>query len=125
MSLWPSGASYSILSVRQPLTEDTVPIALLLLDILSDRLFIKFWPNLEQIAAFDELSSEYLLAIEEDLQCRLEQEGAEAVLRYFEDTLSGYLLISDRTWIVPPEDWTAELHRLFSVHISASRLNAT
>jgi phage repressor protein C with HTH and peptisase S24 domain len=102
---------YVVLEAALPLRKSE-PIGVLLIDPASDR----GWVRLRR--EFDDLTddTEVLDALEEDLRERLAENGAEALLRSLEDSLSNAVRIGERR-AVEVDAFTRVLERLFSEHV--------
>jgi len=110
-------ACWSLLEVA-PSGGRPVPYGILLADQDSDKLTRR----LRDAASFDELDEvelDILTALPRDLDQKAEEMGALRLLDWFEDSLSGFLRISDRDSIAYSDAQTT-VDRLFDEHVDAN-----
>jgi SOS-response transcriptional repressor LexA len=89
-------------------------IGVLLLDLDSRRSWLKMRGGYDDIADPDE--AEYFSLLEDDLRALVARNGAEEILREFEDTLSNLLRVSERE-SVPVDSFTRVLSRLYNENV--------
>jgi phage repressor protein C with HTH and peptisase S24 domain len=85
---------FSILSLALPGSPVT-PAGVFLYDPTDQHLDFKLRDDWEALGVSDD-DQEYLAALDDDFQLRIQEMGAEAFLALLEDSLSGLLRISDR-----------------------------
>ena len=85
---------FSILSLALPGSPVT-PAGVFLFDPAENELHFKLRDDWDALGV-DEEDEEYLAALEDDFELQIHDRGAEAFLRSLEDSLSGFLRISDR-----------------------------
>jgi SOS-response transcriptional repressor LexA len=94
-------------------------IGVLLLDPARDRLFVRLRSHFDDLAGPDDL--EYLSHLEEDLNGRAEEMGAERFLVSLEDSLSHVLRIGERE-AVAVHSFQHTLDRLFARHVESGKV---
>jgi SOS-response transcriptional repressor LexA len=109
---------YVLLELALP-GEPEHTIGVLLLDPRGDRLFLRLRAHFDDLAGPDDL--EYLAHLEEDLQARAAEMGAERFLESLEDSLSHVLRIGERE-TVAVHSFQHTLDRLFIRHVEADNV---
>jgi phage repressor protein C with HTH and peptisase S24 domain len=107
-------AQFSILSVAGP-NRPVTPIGVLLLDPATDRLEWKLRADVDELGLTPE-DVEYVGYLDSDFRTRVKEMGAADFLASLEDSLSGFLRISDRELAVG-RSFEEILDRLFSEHV--------
>jgi SOS-response transcriptional repressor LexA len=110
--------SYSVLELALP-GRSGEPAGILLWDPANARLEARLRRDWDQIAAPED--AEVLEHLEADLARKIADHGAEALLRFLEDTLSNALRISDRRPVLLGH-FEATLNWLYNRHVSATVL---
>src|SRR5581483_7755332 len=106
-------AQWSLVSVEIP-GRPPESIGVLLRDPATDTLYLKFRRDWPEFAEDEDI--EVLEALADDFAARSREEGAEALLRRLEDTLSNSIRISDRE-PVAVEDFDRAVMRLYRRHV--------
>jgi len=104
-----------VLSVAVP-RKPIRAVGVLLLD--EGRVHVKFRDAWDEVTP-DEDDQDYLAALADDIETQVRDHGAEAVLNWLEDSLSGFLRISEREQ-VPVVNPERTLQRLFDQHVDNS-----
>jgi phage repressor protein C with HTH and peptisase S24 domain len=110
-----SEGRYAILQAELP-GEGATPIGILLQDPASDRLYIRLRRDFDAIAGED---AEIFEALEEDLETKAAELGAERVFAWLEDTLSNTLRITNREAVLVA-NFDRTLNRLYAQHVQAT-----
>lgn len=111
-------ATWSLLELARPGAKP-LPLGILLLDDANGNLTLR----LRGSATFDDLEEEeidILDFLETDLLEKADEGGGRALLGSFEDTLSNFLRIGDRTAVAYAGDPQKTADRLFDEHVDAS-----
>src|SRR5712692_7348185 len=108
-------AKYSVVQAELP-GHDLINIGVLLQDPETDSLHLRFRRDLELLA--EEEDSELLVALADDLSRKASEMGAEQLLVYLEDTLSGIVLVTDRHPVLVDE-FRRTVDRLYRQHVQA------
>ena len=108
-------ALYSVLTIERLHGRGSVPIAILLLDSVEDRLYARFRDDLAGIA--DDEATEVLEGMEEAIMTRAKEEGASRLWNWFSETLSGTIRMGEPEDLPAPEDWKAAIDVLFERHV--------
>jgi phage repressor protein C with HTH and peptisase S24 domain len=111
-------AKFSLLQVAVP-GKSPRNIGILLLDTEGGRLYKKLRRGWESIAGPENV--EILELLDEDFETRMEELGGEPFLRSLEDSLSNFLLITDRSEVTVSNFETA-LNRLFEEHVQRTEV---
>jgi phage repressor protein C with HTH and peptisase S24 domain len=103
--------TYVVLEVCLP-GRGPAPAGVLLMDPATDRAWVRLRGR------FDDLTDDTAVwdALEEDLQSKAAESGAEALLRSMEDSLSNSLRVSERR-TVEVDAFTRTIERLFAEHV--------
>lgn len=94
----------------------TEPVGILLEDPESDRVYVRLRRDWEMVAGED---AEVFELLEHDLNVKASELGAERLLSWMEDTLSGTLRVSDRQSVLV-SDFDRALNRLYSRHVRST-----
>lgn len=108
-------ATFSILELTAPGGE-TVTAGVLLQDPANDRLYVRLRRDWDRIAPSH---IDVVTSLETNIQHMGAEMGAESLLRYFEDTLSNFLLIGERRQVIV-EDFPRALDRLYRQNVRAT-----
>jgi hypothetical protein len=92
------------------------PLGILLVDRGTDRLSMRLLES-PVFASLEEQERDILDFLTEDLQTKAAEQGADALLRSLEDSLSGFLRIGDRTAIEYTGNPQRVVDRLFDEHV--------
>ena len=109
---------FSLLQAELP-DHGLVTVGVLLQDPEHDELHLRLRRDLETLAAEEDL--EVLSALGDDLSRKANEMGAESLLRYCEDTLSGAVRVTDRETVMV-EDFDRALNRLYRQHVQSKVL---
>jgi SOS-response transcriptional repressor LexA len=110
--------AWSLLEVQLP-GRKPEPLGILLIDEASNELTVR----LRSAAEFEDLEEQeidILDALRLDLEARAREMGARGLVEFFEDSLSNFLLIGDRT-AVAYSDAGITADRLFEEHVDQVR----
>ena len=107
---------YAVLSVELP-GRGVLPAGVVLVDPSENRLYVRLRRDWNQIAG--EEDAEVLQALAADLNAKAEENGAEALLRYLEDTLSNTVRIGERSEVLV-EDFDRAVDRLYRKQVAAT-----
>ncbi len=110
-------ARYSVLQAELA-SGDLTAIGVLLEDPASDALYVRLRRDWERLAQEDD-DREVLSELAGDLSAKANQMGADALLRYLEDTLSTTIRITDRE-AVEVQDFEHGLNRLYRRHVESN-----
>ncbi len=110
-----STASFSVLELALPGSEP-VPVGVLLLDHVQDRLYLRLRRDWEEIAPEE---AEMLALIESDLTAKATELGANSLLAYLEGSLSHTLRIGERQEVML-SDFSRALDRLYRENVSST-----
>lgn len=88
-----------------------------LIDPSEDRLYLRLRRDWDEIA--DEEYAEVLELLEEDLSLKAKEMGAEACLRYLEDTLSNVVRLTPRE-AIQAADFESRARRLYREHVQTA-----
>lgn len=113
----PIRAEFSVLSVA-PAGVAAIPFGVLLLNSQSGQLHWKFRTDIEDLDVSPD-DAEYLRLLEEDFRARVGETGGLEMLAWMEDSLSGFLRLSDRE-AVTGRSVPQMLDRLFAEHVNAA-----
>jgi phage repressor protein C with HTH and peptisase S24 domain len=108
-------ACWSLLEIV-PAGSKPLPLGILLADVETDRLSLRLLDS----SFFDDLEEQEIDLIEllpGDLEKKAQESGAQALLGSFEDSLSGFLRISDRTAIEYTGNPQRATDRLFDEYV--------
>jgi phage repressor protein C with HTH and peptisase S24 domain len=111
-------AKFSVLQLALP-AESSRNIGIFLLDVKTDRLYMKLRRDWNAIA--DTESVEILELLNEDFEAKIAEMGGDAFLRSLENTLSNVLLITDRG-AVNVSNFEKALNRLFEEHVQRTEV---
>jgi len=111
-------AAYSVLSMQSG-REGSVPIAVLLLDVIHNRLLFRFRDDLGKIAT--EESVPVLEGMRDELASWVSENRATSVYLMFLDMLSNAITISDPREVPPEVDLGDYLDRVFAQEITNAR----
>ena len=109
---------FSLLQAELP-EHGLVNLGVLLQDPERDQLHLRLRRDLDTLAEEEDL--DVLSALARDLAAKANEMGAESLLRYCEDTLSGALRITDREPVLV-EDFDQALDRLYRRHVPSKVL---
>lgn len=104
-------AVYVVLEIAPP-ESGARPAGVLLIDPATDRGWVRLRADFSSLTD----DTEVLDALESDLRAKLAEQGAEAVLREMEDSLSNVLRISERR-PVAVDAFTRALERLYTENV--------
>ena len=113
-------AQYWVVALTLP-GRPKVNAGVLLLDTASDRLHVSMRRDWDQIA--DPEDVEVLTELEQEFQRQGREAGGESLLRWFEDTFSNTLRITNRETIAVG-DFEKALERLYLHHVEGARASA-
>ncbi len=105
---------FAVLSIAPP-GAPRVPLGILLLDSKSGKLNWKLRQDIEQLPLPPE-DQEYVSYLDSDFQARVEETSGAEFFEWMENTLSGFLQISDRE-TVSGRNTQRMLDRLFQAHV--------
>ena len=108
-------ARWSILELEAP-GAAAAAAGVLLQDPAADRLYVRLRRDWDEIAPQE---AEVLSALEQDLQDKAAEMGAERLLAYLEDTLSNVVRIGVRREVIV-EDFGRTLARLYREHVRST-----
>ena len=91
-------------------------IGVLLRDAETGQVYSKIRDHWDEVEDPDE--AEWLEALDEDFQAKIQEMGGDAFLRQMEDSLSNALRLSERT-AVAVDDFARTLARLYEEHVQA------
>lgn len=109
-------ARYSVLQAE--LAGDLTTIGVLLQDPASDALYVRLRRDWDRLVSQND-DRELLAELAGDLSAKASEMGADALLRYLEDTLSAAIRITDRE-AVAVEDFDLALNRLYRRHVESN-----
>jgi SOS-response transcriptional repressor LexA len=118
ISIAPKPASWSLLEIV-PAGSKPVPFGILLVDNETDRLTLRLLDS----AAFEDLEEQEIDLVDflpADLAKKAAESGAHALLSSFEESLSGFLRISDRTAIEYTGNPQRTADRLFDEYVDGA-----
>jgi len=118
MAVFTHEARYSLVQADLP-GRGPVTIGVLLLDVESDQLYLRFRRDFETLA--DEDSREVLSALAGDLDAKAREMGAGALLDWLEESLSNAIRITDREPVLA-EDFGRAVDRLYHKHVESNVL---
>jgi SOS-response transcriptional repressor LexA len=95
-------------------------VGVLLLDPEQNALYPRFRRDWTELFRDDE-DVEYFSALEDDLRAKAGELGADALLRWMEDTLSHGVRVSGRDTVLV-QDWERSLARLYNRHVKPNVL---
>jgi hypothetical protein len=113
-----NNALYSVLSIERLQGRGSVPIAVLLLDIVDDKLYMKFRDDLADVADTEELG--VLEGMADTIMTRARDEGATRLFDWFRDTLSGYVRMDEPRAVPIATNWKEAIDRLFTENVKAA-----
>jgi hypothetical protein len=109
-------ATWSLLEVARPGLSPE-PLGILLVDDQTGKLSLRI-RDAGELKDLAEQDADYLAALVSDLEARAREPGAgHALLDFFEDCLSGFLRISERTAIEYSGDATPTVNALFDQYV--------
>jgi SOS-response transcriptional repressor LexA len=111
-------AVWSLLEIV-PAGHDPVPFGILLVDRATGKLTMRF-QDAAMLEDLEEQEIEILEFLESDLAAKALESGGEALLASFEQSLSGFLRISDRTAVALSEEPRRMVDRLFEEHVDSA-----
>jgi hypothetical protein len=114
-----ASALYSVLAIERLKGRVSVPIAVLLLNIAEDKLYVRFRDDMAEVADADAL--DVLEGLAEAIVARVRDEGAASLFRWFLDTLSGYVRMEEPRALPPPENWREATDRLFNENVKGQQ----
>jgi len=109
---------YSLLQAELP-GQGLVSLGVLLEDPERDELHLRLRRDLETLASEEDL--EVLSALADDLSRKAREMGADSLLRYCEETLSGAIRVTDRESVMV-EHFGRALDRLYRRHVQSNVL---
>jgi len=109
---------FSLLQAEFP-AQGLVTLGVLLEDPEHDELHLRLRRDLDSLA--EEEDQDVLSALGDDLSRKARELGAESVLRYCEDTLSGTIRVTDRETVIV-EDFHRAIDRLYHQHVQSNVL---
>ena len=112
-------AEFAVLTVAPPGTPRK-PIGVLLLEDRTGALTWKLREDLDQLSLTPE-DQEYLSYLDSDFDARVSETSGREFMEWLEDTLGGFLLISDRE-AVSGRNASQLLERLFEEHVDSRRV---
>ena len=95
--------------------ESDLPIAMLLFDDSEGRVFMRFRPNLSELVGEDQL--EVIAGVEDHLVTLIRDDGARSVVRWMEETLSGFVRLVGPLSIQRPLNWKESLDDAYARYI--------
>ncbi|MES1261861.1 MAG: S24 family peptidase [Acidobacteriota bacterium] len=113
-------ADWSLLELARP-GQAPVPFGVLLVDRETDRLYLRCRRSAD-LRDLEEQEIDILDLLAADLQSRADENGGTALLDFFEDSLSGFLRIGDRTAIEYAGGPQRAADRLFDEYVDAKIL---
>jgi hypothetical protein len=116
-----SNAIYAILVIQRLQGRGQVPIAVLLIDPVEDKLRCRFRQDIERVLAADESEDSVLDvidSIEEMLLARAQAEGALKLIRELGNSLSNYMKLSPLSSIERPVDWDSAIDLIYRNQVS-------
>jgi hypothetical protein len=118
---WLSGrnAAYSVLSIQSG-GRSSLPIAVMLLDVVHDRLLFRFRDDLGNIG--DEESLPILEGMRDELPNWAFEKGAKSLYLEFLDTLSNTVTISDPAEVPPNSDLPDYLDKIFAKEVANAQV---
>jgi hypothetical protein len=118
---WLSGrnAVYSVLSIQSG-GRSSLPIAVMLLDVVHDRLLFRFRDDLGNIG--DEESLPILEGMRDELPNWAFEKGAKSLYLEFLDTLSNTVTISDPAEVPPNSDLPDYLDKIFAKEVANAQV---
>jgi SOS-response transcriptional repressor LexA len=108
-------ATWSLLEVARPASL-AEPLGILLVDEETDRMILRLRDK-NDFSDLDEQELDFLEALAADLQMKSAEMGGHSLIRSFEDSLSGFLRIGDRTAVEYLGDTSGVVNRLFDAHV--------
>src|SRR5215469_9497903 len=111
-------ALWSLLEVA-PAGRDPVPFGILVVDRATDGLTMRFQDS-NAVEDLEEQEIDILEYLESDLVAKAQESGGEALLSSLEDSLSGFLRISDRTAVSLAGDPRRLADRLFDQYVDSA-----
>lgn len=108
-------AGYMILTVEIP-GAGQVQAGVLLEDPSTDQLWVRLRRDWEELAPEE---ADVLAALDYDLASKAQEMGAKQLLGYLEDTLSNFVLVTDRHDVIV-EDFERALGRLYRKHVQST-----
>jgi SOS-response transcriptional repressor LexA len=109
---------FSLLQAELPV-HGLVTLGVLLEDPEQDELHLRLRRDLDALAVEEDL--EALSALGDDLARKAREMGADRLLRYCEDTLSGTIRVTDRETVMV-EDFGRAVDRLYRQHVQSNVL---
>lgn len=109
-------AEFAVLRLAPPGAPE-VPFGILLFDPETERLDWKLREDFDDLPLSDE-DAEYVSCLDGDFRARVEEMGGLEFLRSLDDTLSGFVRVSDRE-AVSGRSMPALLDRLFEAHVDS------
>jgi hypothetical protein len=111
-------ATWSLLEIARP-GQTPEPWGILLVDEETGELSLRLKREADAGDDLDEQESDFLAALESDLEAKGRESGGKALLDSLEDSLSGFLRIGDRTAIQYSGDPEGTVDRLFDEHVDS------
>jgi SOS-response transcriptional repressor LexA len=93
-----------------------MPFGILLRDGDSDRLYLRLLES-SDFGDLEEQEIDILDLLADDLRGKAKEQGADALLKSLEDSLSGFLRLSDRTEVAIAGNPQRTVDRLFDEHV--------
>ena len=109
-------ADFVVLSLAPP-ASPLIPFGILLFDPVSESLRFKFREDIGELGLTSE-DEEYASFLQSDFDARATELGAAELLANLEDSLSGFIRISERERVYG-RNFSRMLERLFDAHIDA------
>ena len=114
-------ATCATLYIAQPGHLELTPVAVLLVDLVEDRLFVRFRNDIAQVVA-DEDSREILSGYPEMLATWAGEVGGAALIKLLYETLANFVRIGDLATIERPENCQSALDKLFFQEMKSARV---
>jgi hypothetical protein len=108
-------ALYSVLAIERLAGKGSIPIAVLLVDVAEDKLYIRFRDDLADVADAEAL--DVLDGMADAIMARARDEGAVRLFGWFLDTLSGYVRLEEPRALPAPVNWLEAADRLFNDNV--------
>jgi hypothetical protein len=113
------GALYSVLSIAPSEQMGLVPIAVILLDVVEDCLYLRFRDDLADVA--DEESWDVLEGMEATLIALAKDKGASGLFELLRETLSNYVRMGEPQVLPVAPDWKEAIDRLFHENVKRDK----
>jgi SOS-response transcriptional repressor LexA len=116
-------ATWSLLEIAR-FDHPVEPLGILLVNTATGLLTVRL-RNAQNFGSLEEQEKDILAALTSDLKSKAQELGSEALLKNLEDSLSGFLRISERTAIEYSGDAGIIVDRLFDQHVASADRDET